>query len=62
MNEEHEHIFTKKVRNDMNTKFLYLCEICGCQDGTKFWAELNNEWNFRYDIIRWFKNKFKKII
>ncbi len=37
----HECEFTKIVRNDMNTKWLNVCWLCGAQDGKKFWAEMN---------------------
>lgn len=65
---EHEHKFTKKVRNDMNTKWLYLCEVCDAQDGTKFWGMLNDKWDLTFNrgaLVRrrikkfpWLKNKF----
>jgi hypothetical protein len=60
MEKEHEHKFTKKVRNDMNTKWLYICEICGCQDGTKFWAMLNEKWNKQFNKADYVRNNKKK--
>ncbi len=56
---EHKCEFTIKRRNDMNTEWLYLCE-CGAQDGAKFWAMLNDKWNFAFNKGVWKQNQLKK--
>jgi len=44
----HKCEFTKKVRNDMDTKWLYVCRLCGAQDGAKFWDEMNDLYYKKY--------------
>lgn len=56
---EHEHIFWPKLSD--NGTPIEICRFCGCQDGNKFWAKLNDKWNFHYDFGKWFMDKIKRL-